>query len=87
MSQTTTKISANEALETAILLAAIELIQTSRRQNRDADNIVLRELKGLNQNTVKADMPEHLRRALSNVTRTSMGYINSNGYKLAPTEK
>jgi hypothetical protein len=86
MSKTVTKVSANEALETAILIGVIEVLQASRRVHKDADNIIMRELKGLNPNTVKDDLPDHLKKALNNVTRTSMGYINTNGYRLAPIE-
>lgn len=86
MSQTTVKVSANEALETAILIGVIEVLEASRRTHKGADNIILRELKGIQPNTSKADMPEHLRRALGNVTRTAMGYINTNGYRLTTIE-
>jgi hypothetical protein len=86
MSQTTTKVSANEALQTAILMGVIAILEESRRTNKGAENIIMRELKGIHSNTGKNDLPDHLRKALNNVTHSSMGYLNTNGYRVAPIE-
>lgn len=83
----TQKVSANQALENAILWAFVELLEESKKASNGVDNVLLREVKGLHHNTTKADMPEHLKKALNKVVQGSTGYLRSNGYVITPTEK
>lgn len=81
------KVSANQALENAILWAFLEMLEETKRAGKGSDNVILREIKGLHHNTTKADMPEHLKKALGGVVQGSMGYLRSNGYIVTPIEK
>lgn len=82
-----TKVSANEALEEAVLWAFLELLAEVKRGNGNIDNMTMREVKSLHANTTKGDLSPHLKKALGNVTRSSMGYLNKNGYKVTPIER
>ena len=80
-------ISANEALENAIMWAYIEMLSETKKANNNNDNMIMRELKGLHQNTTKGDLPPHLKQALRSVNKSAMGYLNSKGYKIVPIER
>lgn len=80
------QISANEALQNAILYALTQMLERSRREHKNIDNIVLREIKGIHSNTEKGDLPEHLRKSLNESTISAMGYIRSAGYAIVSND-
>lgn len=81
----TVKVSANEALESALLWAFTALLDEIKKNNGNLDNLILREIKGIHFNTTKGDLPDYLRKALIEITRSSMGHINSKGLSIRPT--
>lgn len=79
-------MSANEALQNAILYALTQMLERSRREHQNVDNIVLREMKAIHPNTEKGDLPEHLRKSLNESTVSAMGYIRSAGYSIVTND-
>lgn len=82
-----TEMSANEALENAILWSVTEMIEEIKRNNRGNENMIMRDIKSLHGNMTKGDLPDNLKKALTNASRGSMGYLNKNGYKVVQNER
>jgi hypothetical protein len=87
MNNNISRVSANEALEQAVLWSFIQLLAEVKRGNNNIDNMTLREIKAIHANTTKGDLSEHLKKSLGNITHSSMGYLNKNGYKVVPIER
>lgn len=86
MTATTNSISSRQLMEEIVARATIAMIEASKKENKGVDNLMLRELKGIHSNTTTKDLPEHLQKAVKEITDSMFGYMSREGFVLVPRE-
>lgn len=71
-------------MEEIVARAMIEAAEALKKEHRGNENLINRDIKSLHGNTTKDDMPEHLKKAASNIANSLFGYMNRMGYVMVP---
>lgn len=82
----TPNLSSRQALEEVILRAHVELIKATRQGTKNNQNIFLREVAALHDNTTKADVPDYLKRALVDNTTSMIAWLHKEGFVIVPKD-
>jgi hypothetical protein len=86
MAAVETEISSRQLMEEIVIRAALEFIQGLKKTNKNLDNQLLRELKGLHSNTAMDDLSDQQKKLVKELAQSLFGYVNKNGFVLVPKD-